>query len=263
VTPAQIGLRDLVQGVFNIPLAMSLALRELRTRFSRTTLGPLWITVAQALWIAGIAFVFSEVFEQDVGNYLYFLASGLPVWTYISTIMTESPTTFISNKGAMEQFGAPWTVQVWKRLTVSALVFWQHMLIWLAALVLTRPPLSFDMLWAIPGLVILLATAWGVLLLLGVLGARFRDLQPALVAGMNFMFVLTPVFWDPEQLARDRPMVTHLNPFYHFLEIVRAPLLGRTVAPESWAFCIIAMIAIIVLGCVAFARARRNLFNWV
>ena len=52
MTPTQIGMRDLRDGVLRTPLAFSLALRELQTRYSRTTLGPLWITLAQAVWIA-------------------------------------------------------------------------------------------------------------------------------------------------------------------------------------------------------------------
>lgn len=263
MTPVQIGLRDLRDGVLSTPLAFSLALRELQTRYSRTTLGPLWITLAQGAWIIGVAVVFSQVFHQEFGSFLYFLATGMPVWTFIATVMTEAPTTFVNSRGVLEQFSTAWTVQVWKRVMVAAWVFLQHMLIWVVALAVVRPPLDANMLMAIPGLAILFVTGWGALLLFGVLGARFRDLQPALVLGMNFMFVLTPVFWDPSVLGEERPMITHLNPFYHFLEIVRGPLMSRAVADETWIFCISAMVLILVLACVTFARARRTLFNWL
>lgn len=263
MSPTDIGLRDLWLGVQNIPLAISLAQRELQTRYSRTTLGPLWITLAQAIWIGGVAFVFSQMFGQNIASFGYFLAAGMPVWTYISTTMSEAPSTFVAGKGALEQFNAPWTVQVWKRVAVNAWVFAQHMLIWVAALALVRPPMGLDMLYALPGLAILFGTGWGAMLLFGVLGARYRDLQPALVAGMSFLFVLTPVFWDPQMLPGDRPMVTHFNPFYHFLEIVRSPLIGRDVALESWIVCITIMVLVITAGCVAFTRARRSLFNWL
>lgn len=263
MTPSQIGIRDLRDGVVSAPLAFSLAWRELQTRYSRTTLGPLWITLAQAAWISGIALVFSQVFHQEIGAFIYFLAAGVPVWTFIATIMTDAPTVFVASRGILEQFSAPWTVQVWKRVMVSAWVLLQHMSIWAVALILVGPPLSTTMLWAIPGLVILLATAWGLMLLLGVLGARYRDLQPALALGVNFMFVLTPVFWNPQLLGSGRPMITHLNPFYHFLEIVRGPLLSHQVAEESWVFCVVVMIGVIVAGCVAFTQARRTLFNWL
>lgn len=263
MTPAQIGLRDLGNGILAIPLAFSLAIRELQTRYSRTTLGPFWITLAQAAWIAGVAFVFSQVFKQELSTFLYFLASGIPVWTYISTVMTEAPTAFVSSRGVLEQFSAPWTVQVWKRSLVAFWVFLQHMLIWVAVVLILQPPLTTGMLMALPGFAILFFTGWGVMLLFGVLGARYRDLQPALVLGMNFMFVLTPVFWDPQLLEEERPMITHLNPFFHFLEIIRGPLLSRPVAMESWVFCIATMVAVVVLGCITFARSRKTLFNWL
>jgi len=263
MTPTQIGMRDLRDGVLRTPLAFSLALRELQTRYSRTTLGPLWITLAQAVWIGGVAVVFSQVFHQEFKPFLYFLATGMPVWTYIATVMTEAPTVFVNSRGALEQFSAPWTVQVWKRLMVVSWIFAQHMMIWVVALLIVQPPITSYMLYALPGLAILFVTGWGAMLLLGVLGARYRDLQPALALSMNFMFVLTPVFWDPALLGEDRPIMTHFNPFYHFLEIVRGPLMSRPVAQESWTFCIVTMVLMVVLGCITFARSRRTLFNWL
>lgn len=263
MTPVQIGLRDLRDGVLSTPLAFSLALRELQTRYSRTTLGPLWITLAQAAWICGIGVVFSQVFRQEFSSLIYFLAAGVPVWTFMATVLTEAPNAFVSSRGILEQFGAAWTVQVWKRVMVSVWVFLQHMTIWVVALIFFGPPVNTGMLMALPGLAILFTTAWGAMLLFGVLGARYRDLQPALTLGMSFMFVLTPVFWDPQLLGEGRPMITHLNPLYHFLEIVRAPLLSREVAMETWIFCSVAMVLVVVLGCVTFARSRRNLFNWL
>lgn len=263
MTPVQLGLRDLRDGLLSTPLAFSLALRELQTRYSRTTLGPLWITLAQAAWICGIAVVFSQVFRQEIGDVVYFLAAGVPVWTFMATVLTEAPITFVSSRGILEQFGAAWTVQVWKRVMVSVWVLLQHMTIWVVALFLFGPPLNAGMLMALVGLLILFVTAWGAMLLFGVLGARYRDLQPALTLGMNFMFVLTPVFWDPQLLGPGRPMITHLNPLYHFLEIVRAPLLSRSVAMESYIFCCVAMTLVVVLGCVTFARSRRMLFTWL
>jgi ABC-type polysaccharide/polyol phosphate export permease len=49
------------------------------------------------------------------------------------------------------------------------------------------------------------------------------------------MFYITPIIW-PADLLRSRQLswVVDFNPFYHFLEIVRAPLLGNPIAWSTW-----------------------------
>ena len=50
---------------------------------------------------------------------------------------------------------------------------------------------------------------------------------------MRVVFFLTPVIWMPEMLGL-RSTYLDLNPFYHFLELFRAPLLGHSPKLLSW-----------------------------
>lgn len=43
------------------------------------TLGPFWITLATAIFITIVTFVYSGLFNQDVEKFLPFIASGLMV----------------------------------------------------------------------------------------------------------------------------------------------------------------------------------------
>ncbi len=68
---------------------------------------------------------------------------------------------------------------------------------------------------------------------------------------MRIAFLATPILWMPGTMGRGGVMGAFLvfNPFYHFIELVRAPLLGNPIAPLSW----IVVLAITVAG---FALAR-------
>ena len=54
-----------------------------------------------------------------------------------------------------------------------------------------------------------------------------------------------------------------LNPFYHLLEVVRAPLLGNVVDPRTYIF----MVALAVLGWAGtfttFALTRRRIVHYL
>ena len=62
------------------------------------------------------------------------------------------------------------------------------------------------------------------------------------------MFYVTPIVWmtntlkDQGGAVADRTRIAEINPLYHSLEIVRAPMIGEPVAAYHWW---------IVIGCTA------------
>jgi ABC-2 type transport system permease protein/lipopolysaccharide transport system permease protein len=117
-------------------------------------------------------------------------------------------------------------------------------------------------LWIIPGLAVILYTGFWLGLVLAALCARFRDIPQVVSSMVQVVFFMTPIMWKPELLS-GRPAFVKENPFYHFIELLRAPLLGNEILPETW---------MITLGCAAFgslaaffvfARLRRRVAFWV
>jgi lipopolysaccharide transport system permease protein len=62
-------------------------------------------------------------------------------------------------------------------------------------------------------------------LLFGMLGARFKDIEYAVAALIPLLFFVSPVLYRPDYLPFSAALIW-LNPFSHFIEIIRAPLLG-------------------------------------
>ena len=63
-------------------------------------------------------------------------------------------------------------------------------------------------------------------------------------------------------LGRNR-WAAEINPYYHFLEILRQPVLGASASPQSWA----TVLGITMLGSFGtllfFARFRTRVAYWV
>jgi ABC-2 type transport system permease protein len=93
------------------------------------------------------------------------------------------------------------------------------------------------------GLLLLLLHGVWIGVVLSVLCARFRDIPPIVNNLVQVAFFFTPVMWSPE-ILKDRGWVADFNPFYHLIEIVRAPVLGRPVHLESWVWSL----ALLVIG---------------
>ena len=80
----------------------------------------------------------------------------------------------------------------------------------------------------LPACLVWFVDAFAVSLLLGIFGARFRDIPPIIGSVMQIAFYLTPIMWSPVMLEHRglAVVLVKLNPFYSLLEIMRGPLLG-------------------------------------
>ena len=108
---------------------------------------------------------------------------------------------------------------------------------------------------------------WAVLgsavaMLLGALCARFRDIPPIVGALMQIVFYVTPVIWQPEQLAGKARFLLY-NPFYALLEIVRAPLLGHVPSAGVWGVAVGTSAVFCALAVWVFVRVRARLVFWI
>jgi lipopolysaccharide transport system permease protein len=56
---------------------------------------------------------------------------------------------------------------------------------------------------------------------------------------LQIVFYVTPIIWMPSLLpARAGSMILDPNPFYHLMEIVRAPLMNQAPSLMNWAVSI-------------------------
>jgi ABC-type polysaccharide/polyol phosphate export permease len=116
----------------------------------------------------------------------------------------------------------------------------------------------------IPGLAIVCLTGVSAATLLGMAGARFRDISPVVTASLQIIIFVTPIFWNADQIKGKVGLVlTELNVFYHFVNIVREPLLGRTPSMGSWILTLTTCTIAMGLTLVLFSRFHRRIAYWL
>jgi ABC-2 type transport system permease protein/lipopolysaccharide transport system permease protein len=79
---------------------------------------------------------------------------------------------------------------------------------------------------------------------------------------VQIVFFVTPIMWKPE-LLRGRAYVAELNPFYHLLEIVRAPLLGAFPTSTNYLAVFLITLANLSIVSIFFSRFRPRISYWV
>ena len=126
------------------------------------------------------------------------------------------------------------------------------------------PPASWQHLWLVPvGFCLLLGNLLWIVLLLGLLSTRFRDI-PQLVSNIvQVAFFVSPILWKADMLGAKARLAADLNPLYHFMEIVRAPLLGESIRGDSWIVAAGLLIVGWTLTFFAFVRLRSRVAYWL
>ena len=247
-----------------LSLVAILGLHDIRGRYRRSAIGPCWLTISMGAMIASIGTVFGQIFNTPMEEYLPFLAAGIILWAFITGTINEGCTGFIDAEGMIKQLPIPLFVHILRLLWRNLLILAHNILILPLVLLVMGKGIGFEALLAIPGLLLVaLCLSW-VALLFAMLCARYRDLAQIVASVLQVAFYLTPIIWMPSLLP-DRMGATflQLNPFFHLLELIRAPLLG--VVPSFTSWLVVLVIAVVGWGftLLVFSRLRYRVVYWL
>lgn len=258
----ELSRRDLVDGLRRHELWLRFAVHDIKKRFRRSVLGPFWITLTMGITVAALGFVFSSIFQQDISNFLPYLAVGLIFWGFYTSVINESGETYLAAASQMKNVSAPISIYIYRTFARNIIILLHNMVIYLIVYVLFIHTISWHYLLIIPGLIVFLANVFFASMIVSVVSARFRDIPIILTNVLQVVFFITPIFWDAS-LIKGKVVFIQLNYFYHLLQIVRAPLLGQTPALLSWAFTTAAAVVAAGIAFRLYRRAYPRIPYWV
>ena len=255
-------LADLRQALGLFHVIVYMAVGDLRSRYRRSVLGPWWLTLGTALGTAGLGLIWSELFKLDRAVFVPALTAGLILWQLLSGCITESTTTYWRQASLIRNVRLPLAIYPLQMVIKHGLNFLHVVPVFIVVAVVFDVPVNRHTLLIVPCLLITFANLVWITLLFSMLGARFRDLEYLLVAGMPILMFLSPVFYRPSYLPVTG-MLIWLNPFSHLIELVRYPALG-TVPPLT---VVVTNIVILAIGTLTtwrlFDRKRDRIAYWV
>jgi ABC-2 type transport system permease protein len=250
---------DLIGGWKQRQLWGHLAWQDIRQRYRRSVLGPIWITISMAVTAVALGVLYAGLFQNDLSVQLPYILVGFIVWAFISGCISEGSEVFITNEGLIKQLPAPLSVHVYRLVWRQVLFFAHNMIVYAVMFVIFPQPLGWASLTVFPALVLLAINGAWVALLLGIVTTRFRDMAPITQSLVQLLFFLTPIVWIYQDLldnpaVADRARLVEFNPLLHFIEIVRQPLLGEEQHLRHW---IVVLVITVVGWALTFAVVRR------
>jgi len=255
-------IADLVGGVLSYHVWATLGWQDIKQRYRRSVLGPFWLTISTGVMVAGIGLLYARILHQDTKDYIPYLAIGLVVWNFVAALINESCEAFIAADQIIKQIKLPLTSHVSRVIWRNMIMFGHNAVILLVVELIYRKGSLLSVVLVLPGLLLILLNGLWVCLLLGVLCARFRDIPQIIANLVQVMFFMTPIMWQFGVLGK-RSYLAEWNPFFHAIELVRAPLLSAAYPVNSLVFMCLMFAIGFPLSLALFTRFRARVPYWV
>jgi ABC-type polysaccharide/polyol phosphate export permease len=255
---------DLLDGIRQRPLYGRLGWLEMKRRYRRTVLGPLWATVSLVLFVGALGTIGVDMWDRTAREYIPFLSAGMIVWVLVQSIVNESCSLFIAHQTLLRQMRINYSVLAYALIWRNLLAFLHNLAVYLVVMLAFAPAtVGWPLLLAVPGLALIAVNGVWIALLLGMTCLRFRDLQQLTANLIQIAIFVTPIFWPADVLQQTRRLFfVTFNPLYHVIEVVRLPLLGRVPTVQNY----VAVLVIAIIGWTItftmFGRYRSRIAYW-
>lgn len=264
-TQRHMAICDLKEGVQKWRLWLTLAYHDIRLRYRRSILGPLWLTVSMAISLYSMGYLYSHLFHVELQQYYPYLVSGMLGWTLISTLVVEYTDGFVSYQSLIYQLKLPYTLHIHRIAARNMIIFCHNLLILIPIYVIFHKDAQLNSytLLIIPGLMLVYFNAISFGTVLALVGARYRDMSQFIKSIIQVIFFITPVMWKPDMLTGKKHLIVDWNPFYSILELIRAPLLGEVPSFDNVRTSLVITLVGFIMWYGLFVRYRSRIVYWL
>ena len=254
--------RDVVEGIALWRLWFRLGWNDILQKYRRSVLGPFWLTASTATMVVALGVLYAELFNERIDDFIPFFCAGLLVWNLIASYLTEGGTLFTGSESYIKQIRLPFSMYVYRSSWAKLIIFAHNFIIYIGVLIYFQLWPGVISLLAVPGLMLVVLNGTIVSFSIGIVSARFRDIPQLIASFVQILFFLTPIFWKPE-LLKGHAYITDFNPFFHLLEIVRAPLLGNLPSTTNYLAVMLFTLINLAIASAFFSRFRARIAYWI
>ena len=249
-------LRDLAASFRNPEFWALSSWLDIVVKYRQSRLGIFWLVAPAIVYIWGIGGFFASMQHVQISHFAAYVAVGYTVFRVINTVIIESTSAF-SASTAFIMDGHVRLTDFVLRVLAKALFYFLVSIPVVALALLVYPSVRPEgLLLFFASFPLVLANAVWIGVVFALVGARFPDLSQFMGNVFMFAFLLTPIVWHADMMPAGsiRGTFMRFNPFFHMVEVVRAPMLGNPLEPATLYY----LGAMTVIGwCLAIFTYRR------
>lgn len=250
---------DIWQALVKTQLAFLLGARDALSAYRMAVLGPVWIIVQVALWVAMLSYVFMPSLGGGRIDYVVFVAAGYVFFQFCSNMVNDGVMAYRRDAGILLNIPQPTFLSILKVFFKSLTLLFVHISVLIFVYFMFSEQHVFPVWSFVAGFALLSLTLVGAALLLANVCLLIPDLGFLTQAVMRILFFGTPIIWRVEQREGLRRMIAEVNPLTHLIELVRASVLGATPDATTWIVSAATCATVWFLGFLIFSALRPRL----
>ena len=263
-----INLKELIQYKDLISMFVK---RDFKTMYKQTILGPLWIIISPLLTTLMFTVVFGNIanISTDGMPQIVFYMLGTTVWTYFSSCLTKTSSTFTGNAAIFGKVYFPRLVTPISTVISGLINFSVQFLMFLgfmAYFMMKGSPIHPNLYILITPLLLvqLAALALGFGIIISSLTTKYRDLAVLVTFGVQLWMYATPVVYPASQISGKLKTLMMLNPVSPIVETFRYAFLGSGSIPWNYlGISVITTLVVLFAGVVLFSRVEKTFMDTV
>lgn len=234
--------------------------REFLIRYKQTSIGVLWAILQPVSLMLLFTFIFGVVLQTSHKNYpytLFYFAAVLP-WTFFSGSTNFAVTSLSHNFNLVTKIYFPREIIPLSGVAINLIDYLIGLVVYFLLLLVYRVPLTWNILWLLPLLAMLVIYTISVSLLLAALNVYYRDVKLATTFLIQFLFFATPVIYSIDAVDNRWKYLLFLNPLTFIVENMRRVTIeGRGIVLWQFGAELLGIAVLYVVTYRIFIRIER------
>lgn len=238
---------------------------DIITRARRSRLGVVWLMAPSVVYVFGLGWFFAAMRGQPIGEFAIHVALGAMIFRTLMSAIVSSANVYPGNAAFILDGHVRLTDYLLQSLARAFFDMCMYLPVVLVAMYMA-PSISWVGIAMAPlAMMLVYVNALWVSVVLSLAGARFADVGQVLANLSIFVFLLTPIIWTADEAPPNsiRGQLMRLNPFYHFVELFRAPILGQPVEAHSVVFIAVMSVLGLLAAGILYRRYTRFVPLWI
>ena len=261
-TTLRSGLQELKVGLTSHEQWFYMAVQDIKLRYRRSMIGPWWVTISTGIMVLMLGFLWSHIFATNLENYLPFFAVGFVLWGWMSGQISDAAGGFFQFHGMIKQVKLPFSIFVLRLNVRQCIVLFHNSIIIALVLLLIGKGFTLISLIAIPNLILIQLNLTLLSIVITIFCTRYQDMTQVVNVGTQITFFFTPILWQVETL-KGRTYLAEMNPVFHWIEMVRAPLLGHLPTINDYLWTGASLVVLSILAAYYLGRYRSRIAYWL
>ena len=223
---------------------------DIRDRFRRTSIGIAWIPLTFTIFFIVKLAVFGFIASKPIDFFGPYLLIGFALWTFIASSIIDGSRCYISYRPWILSINLPHFVYILCVLYKNILMFLLILPIVIIVTIFFGADITIYAFASLLALPFYLASSFGMILFLAPIATLNRDLPHMLEAITRVGIFATPIMWYPTTELQS--LIAAINPAFHYLEVVRQPVLNSTIPIQSICVCFLVSALLLLLGIASY-----------